>query len=108
VVEPDDIVDPEDASDHVRVTDALDDDSDVPIWILVEELTEKNVHKGFVVADTGVLVADREAERFDDEIRPVDDGSEKELGRGKRQRRPNQLYDNSAFWRHDNDDDDKY
>ena len=94
--QPEDIVDPED----VMVDDL--DDSDVPIGVIVQELTEKNVCKGFVVADTGVLVANWEAERFDDETRPIVDLDEN-LGRGKRQRWPNQLYNNSTFWHHDDD-----
>jgi hypothetical protein len=46
--QPEDEVDPEDSD--IMVDDL--DDSDVPIRVLVEELIEKNVCKGFMVADT--------------------------------------------------------
>lgn len=84
--------------------DLVEDDSDVPLAVLIQELTQKKVCKGFAINDMGVLVADSEAERIDSTTKPVDDGSDnadKELGRGKRKKHPNRFYHNS-FWCHDN------
>ena len=59
----------------------------------------------------GTLVTDSKAERLES---TVDDGNDyvgKELRRGKRQKRPNQFY-NNLFWRQNNNgdhtDDEKY
>ena len=86
----------------------VEDDSNVPLGVLIQELTEKKVHKGFAINDMGTLVADSEAERLES---TVDDGNDNELGRGKRQKRLNQFY-NNLFWRHNNNgnhtDDEKY
>ena len=92
-----DIVDSEDNS--------VEDDSNVPLGVLIQELTEKKLRKGFVINNKGALVADSEAERFEGASGPVDGGDDnidKELGRGKRQKHPNRLY-NTFFWCHDDD-----
>jgi hypothetical protein len=100
--QPEDIVDPEE--------NLVEDDSNVPLGVLIQQLTEKKVRKGFTINDMGALVADSEAERFEGTSETVDGGDDnvdKELGRGKRQKHPNQLYNNNTFfWCHDDDNGD--
>ena len=95
--QPEDIVDAEDNS--------VEDDSDVPLGVLIQELTEKKVCKGFAISDMGALVAESEAERFESTVDNGNDNVDKELGRGKRQKHPNRLYNNTTFWCHDDDND---
>jgi hypothetical protein len=86
--------------------DLVEDDSDVPLAVLIQELTQKKVRKGFAINDMGALVADSEAERVESMAKSFDDGSDnadKELGRGKRKKHPNRFYNNS-FWCHDDND----
>lgn len=101
--QPEDIVDSED--------DSVEDDSDVSLGVLIQELTEKKVRKGFAINDMGTLVADSEAERLESTVDDGKDNVDKELGRGKRQKHPNRLYNNNTFWCHDDDnngDSDEY
>ena len=101
--QPEDIVDAEENS--------VEDDSDVPLGVLIQELTEKKVCKGFAISDMGALVAESEAERFENTVDNGNDIVDKELGRGKRRKHPNRLYNNTTFWCHDDDnngDSDKY
>ena len=101
--QPEDIVDSE--------KNLVEDDSDVPLGVLIQELTEKKVCKGFVINDMGTLVADSEAKRLESTVDNGNDNVDKELGRGKRQKCPNQFY-NNLFWQHndngDHIDDEKY
>ena len=78
--QPEDIVDAEDNS--------VEDDSDVPLGVLIQELTKKKVCKGFAISDMGALVAESEAERFESTVDYGNDNVDKELGRGKRQTTP--------------------
>ena len=59
----------------------------------------------------GTLVTDSKAERLESTVDVGNDNVGKELRRGKRQKRPNQFY-NNLFWRHNNNgdhtDDEKY
>ena len=43
----------------------------MPLGVLIQELTEKKVRKGFAINDMGTLVVDSEAERLES---TVDDG----------------------------------
>ena len=74
------------------------DDSNVPIQAVIENIIENVAPKGFVVGSSGGLEVDADAENF--EV----DGCDKELGRGKRQKKANRLYVNN-FWRHNDADD---
>ena len=74
--QPEDIVDAEEKS--------VEDDSDVPLGVLIQELTKKKVCKGFAISDMGALVAESEAERFESTVDNGNDIVDKELGRGKR------------------------
>ena len=59
----------------------------------------------------GAFVAESEAERFESTVDSGNDNIDKELGRGKRQKHPNRLYNSTTFWCHDDDsnrDSDKY
>jgi hypothetical protein len=99
--QPEDIVDSEE--------NLVEDDSSVPVGVLIQQLTEKKVRRGFAINDMGALVADSEAERFEGTPEPVDGGHDnvdKELGHGKRQKHPNRLYNNTFFWCHDDDNGD--
>jgi hypothetical protein len=93
---PEDVVDSEENS--------VEDDSNVPLGVLIQQLTEKKVRKGFAINDMGALVADSEAERFEGTVDNGNDNVDKELGRGKRHKQPNRLY-NNTFWCHDDSDD---
>ena len=106
-----DIPQPEDFVDNDT---GLLDDSDIPIEIAVNEMIsethvmKKVSRKGYRVIDGGILVADTLAEGFDDEreTKPIDvDDGDKQLGRGKRIKRPNQLYSTKTFWMHGGDND---
>ena len=70
----------------------VEDDSNVPLGVLIQELTEKKVRKGFAINDMGTLVADSKAERLESTVDDGNDNIDKELGRGKRQKRLNQFY----------------
>ena len=61
--QPEDIVDSENES--------VEDDSDVPLHVLIKELTEKKVYKGFAINKKGTLVADRDAEKFESTITSI-------------------------------------
>jgi hypothetical protein len=64
-----------------------------------------------ILNDMGALVADSEAERFESKVDDENDNVDKELGRGKRHKHPNRLYNNNTFWCHDDDnteDSDKF
>ena len=103
--QPEDIVDSE--------KNLVEDDSDVPLGVLIQELTKKKVRKGFAINDMGTLVADSEAERLESTVDDGNDNVDKELGRGKRQKHLNQFYMyNNLFWRHNDNgnhtDDEKY
>jgi hypothetical protein len=93
--QPEDIVDSENGS--------VEDDSDVPLQVLIQELTEKKVRKGFAINDMGALVADSDAERFESTVDDGNDNVVEDLGRGKRHKHPNRLYNNNTFWCHDDD-----
>lgn len=80
------------------------DDSDIPIQVLVGQMMENKVSEGFSVTDTGSIIAECRAEAFESECEAMEVVVE-ELGRGKRMRRPNQLYSRKTFWRHDDNDD---
>ena len=98
--QPEDIVDSE--------NDSVEDDSDVPLRVLIQELTEKKVRKGFAINEMGALVANSEAERFEGTSGPADggiDNVDKGLGRGKRQKHRNRLYNSTFFWCHDDSGD---
>ena len=69
----------------------------MPLGVLIQELTKKKVCKGFAINDMGTLVADSKAERLESTVDDGNDNVDKELGRGKRQKRPNQFY-NNLFW----------
>ena len=87
---------------------SVEDDSNVPLGVLIQELTEKKVRRGFAINKMGGLVADSEAERFEGTLGPADGGDDnvdKELGCGKRQKHRNRLYNNTFFWCHDDDSD---
>lgn len=85
------------------------DDSDLPISTLINTLitTDGNLPLKVGARRNGTLTSIAESENFDLVIEPtsaelpVAEGSG---GRGKRVRRPNQLY--SEFWRHDDEDSD--
>ena len=83
----------------------------MPLGVLIQELTEKKVRKGFAINDMGTLVADSEAERLESTVDDGNDNVDKELGHGKRQKCLNQFY-NNLFWRHNDNgnhtDDEKY
>lgn len=88
---------------------SVEDDSNVPLGVLIQQLTEEKVPTGFVINDMGALVADSEAERFEGTLEPVDGGDDnvdRGLGRGKRQKHRNRLYNNTLFWCHDDDNGD--
>jgi hypothetical protein len=91
----------EDLDDHA----APSDDSDIPIQVLLGQMMERKLPEGFSIVDT-LIVAECVAEEFEDEAATVVVVEEEELGRGKRRRRPNQLYSRKTFWRHDDNEDD--
>ena len=61
------------------------DDSNVPIQAVIENIIEDVALNGFVVGSSGGLEVDADAENF--EV----DGCDKELGRGKRQKKANRI-----------------
>ena len=61
-----------------------------------EFATDRKVCKGFAISDMGALVAESEAERFESTVDNGNDNVDKELGRGKRQKHPNRLYNTSV------------
>ena len=84
------------------------DDVDVPIEVLVKNMVKKKAPKGYVILPDGGMEASTAAETFEDHgDAEVESGelSTKELGRGKRKKKPNTLYNQSAFWRHNDSSD---
>jgi len=93
ITPPENISQPEDI---VNETEEDEDDCDVPIRVVIEAMTEKDVRKGFVAGESGAIISICNAEEFEGEV-AVDD-REEELGRGKRQRHPNTRYSSGNFW----------
>ena len=88
------------------------DDVDVPIEVLVKNMVKKKVPKGYVILPDGGMEANTAAEAFEDhrdnevesghgELEPLT----KDLGRGKRRKKPNTLYNQASFWRHNDSSD---
>jgi hypothetical protein len=103
-IPPEDVPQPEDIAPAQDVDSGIDD-SDVPVQSLVNNILHKKMSKGYTILPDGGIEANAEAERFSDvdEV-AVDDGTvDKELGRGKRKRKPNTRY--TSFWRHNDDSD---
>jgi hypothetical protein len=90
-------------------TTSLVPDVDVPIEVLVKNMVKKKTLKGYVILPDGGMEASTAAETFEDHHgdAEVESGelSTKELGRGKRKKKPNTLYNQSAFWRHNDSSD---
>lgn len=103
ILPPENIPQPEDV--EIDNFDGGLDDSDVPIHVAIENIVKEAAPKGYVVVDGG-LEANVDAENFEMGAQEDSDGKdcddkELELGRGKRRKRANRLYEN--FWRHDDD-----
>ena len=86
----------------------LSDDVDVPIEVLVINMVKKRAPKGYVILPDGGMEANTVAETFEDhEDNDVEFGEPvtKDLGRGKRRKKPNTLYNQSTFWHHNDSSD---
>lgn len=86
------------------------DDVDVPIEVLVKNMIKKNPPKGYVILPDGGMEANTAAETFEDHgDNEVESGHGEpltmDLGRGKRKKKPNTLYNQSSFWRHNDSSD---
>jgi hypothetical protein len=89
------------------------DDVDVPIEVLVKNMVNKKAPKGYVILPDGGMEANTAAETFEDDggdnvIQVEVESGEPlttDLGRGKRRKKPNQLYNQSTFWRHNDSSD---
>jgi hypothetical protein len=106
-VPPEDMPQPEDTLPTPDNDGSLDD-SDVPVHSVINNIIHKKVPKGYAILPDGGIEANAEAERFGDADETVVnesiDGVDKDLGRGKRKRKPNTRYNTSTFWRHDDSD----
>ena len=76
---------------------------------LVKNMVQKKVPKGYIVLPDGGMEANAAAESSeDDRDKEVESGGEfltKDLGRGKRKKKPNTLYNQSTFWCHNDSSD---
>ena len=99
---PENVAQPEDVVDRAE---EHDDDCDVPIKVVIEAMTGKNIRKGFASGENGGIASTCAAEEFEDDVSVDNHAYDEELGRGKRQRRPNTLYSSRSFWRHNDDSD---
>lgn len=108
-VPPESVPQPEDEDMDLEDVEPLDD-CNVTLQAVIEEIVKGKVRKGYVKVGGQGFVADTVAEGFDDEPtmvdKPVGDEGGTELGRGKRRKWANQLYDTKSFWRHNLDDSD--
>ena len=83
------------------------DDVDVPIEVLVKNMVKKKAMKGYLILPDGGMEANTAAENFEDHgDNEVESGEPltEDLGRGKRRKKANTLYQ-STFWRHDDSSD---
>ena len=92
----------------------VSDDVDVPIEVLVKNMVKKKAPKGYVILPDGHggMEANTAAETFEFENHgdnEVESGHgeplAKDLGRGKRRKKPNTLYNQSSFWRYNDSSD---
>jgi hypothetical protein len=85
------------------------DDSEVPIKMVLANVINEVVPKGYSVGTGGGLEAAGEGEGFGDstlqEIEVDHDDGDKKLGHGKHQKQANRLYQD--FWHHDSGDADE-
>ena len=82
------------------------DDVDVPIEVLIKNMVKKKAPKGYVILPDGGMEANTAAETFEDD-NELESGEPLtiDLGRGKRRKKPNTLYNQSTFWRHNDSSD---
>jgi hypothetical protein len=99
------------AEDKLDEDDDAVDDSELPLSVVIEAITDGQCPEGFAIRPAGGFMSVVDAERLDVDVEDPKELTEKventELGRGKRIRKMNNLYSSSTFWRcHDDDDSD--
>jgi hypothetical protein len=110
-VPPENIPQPEDdiAVDDGEIGQTLDD-SDVPLKVLVQKLVgQPRKTKGYVISDDGGIASNVLAEQFEEVMvreSDINNGGDKQLGRGKRRKQANRLYSANSFWMHGDDSSD--
>jgi len=104
IVHPNEVV----AEDEDTVDPLFEDDSDLLCEAIIANVTGSSP-AGVASTSNGDMMSTAAAESLDDDEMEIPDDSsaetgELDLGRGKRKRTANKLYNTKSFWRHNDDD----
>ena len=82
----------------------------MPIEVLVKNMVRKKAPKGYVILPDGRMEANTAAEIFEhhrgNEVKSGHgEPLTKDLGRGKRRKKPNTFYNQASFWRYSDSSD---
>ncbi len=86
-------------AEDIEEEDEEGDDSNVPVWAVVDHVLRGKAPTGTRMTPAGVLAASGEAES-PDEVEQQQEEQQEEMGRGKRRRVDNKRYNGDEFWKH--------
>ncbi len=87
-------------AEDIEEEDEEGDDSDVPVWAVVDHVLRGKAPTGTRMMPAGILAASGEAESPDEVEEQEQEEQPEDMGRGKRRKVENKRYNGDEFWKH--------